>query len=110
MFQFCKVVHLSCTIVAVTVTARLTCTTAGRWPLLLMFLCMIHKQNMVPGKHFGLMQCQMSVQVFSPVQYCRLVVHSFPMWPDILAICTCLAKSESEHAEGSSEQIQADSL
>ncbi|DBB09425.1 TPA: hypothetical protein ACH3X3_007993 [Trebouxia sp. C0006] len=48
--------------------------------------------------------------VFSPVQYCRLVVHSFPMWPDILAICTCLAKSESEHAEGSSEQIQADNL
>ena len=56
------------------------------------------------------MQCQVSVQVFTPVQYCRLVVHSFPMWPDILAICTCLAKSESEHAEGSSEQIQADNL
>ncbi|DBA74401.1 TPA: hypothetical protein ACH3X1_011160 [Trebouxia sp. C0004] len=41
--------------------------------------------------------------VFGPVQYCRLVVHSFPMWPDILAICTCLSNSESKHAEGSSE-------
>ncbi len=99
MFQICLVVHLNYTIVSV--TARLTYTTAGRWPLLLTLQCMI----VVPSKQFGLMQCQVSVQVFSPVQYCRLVVHSFPMWPDILAICTCLAKSESAHAEGSSEQI-----
>lgn len=108
MLQICMVVHLVHTVVAV--IARLTYTTAGRWSLLLTLQCMIYKQDMVPSKQFGLMQCQVSVQVFSPVQYCRLVVHSFPMWPDILAICTCLAKSESEHAEGSSEQIQADNL
>ncbi|KAL3133433.1 hypothetical protein ABBQ38_007298 [Trebouxia sp. C0009 RCD-2024] len=33
--------------------------------------------------------------VWDPVQHCRAVVHSFPRYPDILQICTCMAKDQS---------------
>lgn len=35
------------------------------------------------------------LQVWDPVQHCRAVVHSFPRYPDILQICTCMAKDQS---------------
>lgn len=36
--------------------SRINLYTAGCWPLLPTFLCMLHKQDMVPSKQFGLMQ------------------------------------------------------